>query len=640
MYLDSNIHLLASRFPELCNNIRSVENQLTRTDIGVEPSRNGDKTLFAIFNEKIEYLHSRYDPLHEADQWIKSYESQIEQYDHLLFYGIGLGYHVEKLVRKYPDKSFSLYEPNVFVFYQYLQHGKMYDLPQQNLKSIYVDFVSQMVDLHLPDIVNEVNGKSLLITHPAYPRLFSTNTVRFETGFKEMLKNKKSTITTNYSYQRIWLVNSLHNFYKITETPNILREKKEVFQNKPVILVSAGPSLNEELEKLRYIKENKLAYIFAVGSANRSLINHGIYPDAVTSYDPNYNNYTVFQEIIDQNIKDIPLIFGSSGNYKTVQLYPGPQMHMFIAQDTVSPYYLGEEIKTNGEVLNDAPSIAVVTLELLYKLGANPIILVGQNFGYRNEEYFAKGIEYDFRPSTLTEQEKLNVIMVEGADGGLVATGSSHNLARSQMEVYTQIISRERKVWNTTKGGAKIAHTEFKELDSILREYLSTSVVQSGWYSGNKTEYEWSALLERSKEMEKEHEKLAKIIDDMVKMILKISVLIDHRELHKLERAFFKFDSRTTDMQNNKYYQVFLRPMTRTAFEAAERTAKEIRQTADLIQKGHLMLNRFGSFVEETRKLYIDMIPLYMHLNQLVNLTADEELKKQPQEELSLPSKG
>jgi len=38
-----------------------------------------------------------------------------------------------------------------------------------------------------------------------------------------------------------------------------------MFKDKPAILVSAGPSLDYEIENLRYIKENGLAYISQSG---------------------------------------------------------------------------------------------------------------------------------------------------------------------------------------------------------------------------------------------------------------------------------------------------------------------------------------------------------------------------------------
>lgn len=161
----------------------------------------------------------------------------------------------------------------------------------------------------------------------------------------------------------------MKNFGEVLNTPNILLEKKGEFKDKPAIIVAAGPSLNEEIENIRYIKENGLAYIFSVGSAVNTLVYHNIYPDAATTYDPGKFNQNVFTKIKEKEIKDIPMVFGSSVGYETLLNYPGKKYHMITSQDSVSNYYLRNENNKPIDMVYDAPTIAVVTLQLLYELG-------------------------------------------------------------------------------------------------------------------------------------------------------------------------------------------------------------------------------------------------------------------------------
>ena len=51
---------------------------------------------------------------------------------------------------------------------------------------------------------------------------------------------------------------------------------------------------------------------------------------------------------------------------------------MITSQDTVSNYYLKDVEGKAINIVQDAPSIAVVTVQLLYQLGFSTIILVGQ----------------------------------------------------------------------------------------------------------------------------------------------------------------------------------------------------------------------------------------------------------------------
>src|SRR5690606_9070724 len=136
---------------------------------------------------------------------------------------------------------------------------------------------------------------------------------------KSLLQNRKSSIATDVSFQKRWTINSIKNFPIVLKTPNVLQDfDKNVFKDKPAIIVAAGPSLNEEFANLKYIKDNGLAYIFSVGSDINALIEHGIYPDAACTYDPKERNQHVIKIIKDRNIKEIPLILGSSVGYETL----------------------------------------------------------------------------------------------------------------------------------------------------------------------------------------------------------------------------------------------------------------------------------------------------------------------------------
>lgn len=187
----------------------------------------------------------------------------------------------------------------------------------------------------------------------------------FYDSIVSFFKNEKNKIVTSFSFQKRWTINAIKNFPTIVKTPNILKDvERSQFKDKSAIIVAAGPSLNEEFENLRQIKDKGgLAYIFSVGSAINSLIDQGgIYPDATCTYDPQERNQMVIQKVKDKNITNIPLIFGSTVGYETLDDYNGPMLHMFTSQDTLAPPFLLREVD-DFKVVYDAPSIAVVTYQ-------------------------------------------------------------------------------------------------------------------------------------------------------------------------------------------------------------------------------------------------------------------------------------
>jgi hypothetical protein len=628
MILIDNVAYLKKKFSNIINFYESVEDQLQLEHLTVVTSKSGLPTLEITNDNSRSLLHSKYDPKEEASHWISEYESQINEYDHLFFYGVGFAYHVELLMERYPDKFYSLYEPDISILYKYLSTRSLSDLPLKQLKNFYVDYMPSFSAINISQFVESMQEKVLVITHPVYTRIYAEKVRGFEKQFKETIATRRSALNTNVAYEKLWTVNSLHNFYKVLETTNIF-QSKQFFKGKPVIMVAAGPSLEDEIENLREIKEKGLAYIFTVGSANKALITQGIYPDAICTYDPNTYNHLAYEEIITNQIKEIPMIFGTSVGYKTVELYPGPMLYMVTNQDSVSQFYFQDQhLAENDQIVSDAPTIAIVTLQLLYKLGFSRIILVGQNFSYRNNQYYAKGIKYQYRQSEeLSEAEKVNLIMTESVDGSEVPTVASHDMARKQME---SIISNykeqyDSEIYNTTQGGAKIEGAPFKSLVEITSEFLTESIVENEWYKGATPAYDTVQLLKQSKLMYEKYELFPKFYNDAIKQLKKMDTLVKARGALQLNKQFPKLDKIFKSMFKNEYYDVFIRPMCRNQLQYLNLASQEIRTEIDIYKKAEKTISSFTQFLANIQKLYTEIEFLFNSLTKIIEYTVQEK---------------
>ena len=138
--------------------------------------------------------------------------------------------------------------------------------------------------------------KILIIEMPRYKRVFPAYCNEFHRVVKESIESKRLNLHTNQRFQKRWVYNSLKNHDYVQETSNILKFDFSPFRDKPLMIVSAGPSLALEMNNLKYIKENKLAYIFCVGSAINALIENDIVPHAMFTYDPGVHNATRSEE--------------------------------------------------------------------------------------------------------------------------------------------------------------------------------------------------------------------------------------------------------------------------------------------------------------------------------------------------------
>lgn len=632
MIIIDNVHVLRSRDQELLNNVSQFDSVIDTLPYEVKAAKNGQPNLYVKKEDKLQAIHSQYDPGVEAEKFVGQFLSdELEEYEHIFFYGLGMGYHVDAFMRRFPEKSFTIYEPDGCLFYHYLSQRKLNDLPLHRLKKIYVEFTPDFLGHHLQDFLKTVQEKVFFVVLPSYERIYKEQYERFFNEFRNAVSNTRSSLHVNIAFEKRWVINSYSNFPHVLKTANILSSKRHVFENKPAIIVSAGPSLEDEIEQLRKIKEQGIAYIFAVGSSIKALLKNNIYPDAVCSYDPQHNTVETYTQIVEENITDIPLVYGTSVGFETVATYPGPKLHMVTNQDTVASLYLKQDSGQPVSTVSDAPSIAVVTLEMLYKLGANPIILVGQNFAYKNNQFYASGIDYQTpsqqRPTVLSEVEAKGAIEVEDVKGDLVYTNNGFNRMRIQMEAYTSLFT-DREIINTTQGGAKIANTTFALLEDLMENRLKERIVDSNWY---EAPYENTYNLEFSENqrhnMEAELKRFYERMHKLVQVIQDLKQLLDHKDEKRLLQIYPVFDKEYKRFMKNKFFETILLPMNRVEHEILARNVTAIRFETDVFLKSRKIIDIFGHFIYQCQREINMMEPLIQLVHNAIHEAQDNLTK-------------
>ena len=593
MILIDNINILKSAYPNLWNRLKSLEDAMNTSSINIEETRRGDKTIWIEKDGKKLYLHSKYNPIREAEAIIAEYE-EIDSDTTVIFYGTGLGYHIDLFLQKYPDVDYYIYEPIPELLYAYLSHNSLRKLPSLKMKDLILADNEIEARKFFNQLIDRASGKYIHVVLSSHKNIFPEEYERFLESFKGTLKDKKSHIGVNLAFQERWILNSMKNFKEVLNTPNILLEKKGKFQGKPAIIVAAGPSLNEEIENLRYIKEKGLAYIFSVGSAINTLIHHDIYPDAATTYDPSARNQIVFEKVKEKDIADIPMIFGSSVGYETLIDYPGKKYHMITSQDTVSNYYLKNKDGKPINIVQDAPSIAVVTVQLLYELGFNPIILVGQNLAYKGKKRHSEGISYS---KDVTDKEIEKGIWVKDVYGNEVLTNEGYNNMRMQMEYYIKTLPNI-EVINTTKGGAHIEGADFKELSVVMEEYLKEKVVEDDWLEGNKTQYDKEHLKIQLEKMDRAYRRALKLMDEYYDILNTIERLIKNQNFNQAEKTYLKLDKALRKIERNDYFMTFILPMNRVQYELLANSIDSLNEERNPIEKGRRIVESFKKFMD------------------------------------------
>lgn len=600
MLLVNNINILKYLNQNTLNKLKDVEGNMNESSIKVEESKKGNKTLFTENEGNKTYIHSKYNPIREAESIIEEYK-EIEENTTVIFYGTGLGYHINLFLEKYPNVDYYIYEPIPELLYTYLSNKSIKDLPYKRLKNIIVDNCTDETINFLNNVVDKKKGEVLLIELPIHKKIFLKEYEKFVDLFKKILRGKRSNLHTNYAFQKRWITNGMKNFREVLFTPNVLLSKPEHFKDKPAIIVASGPSLNEEIENLKVIKEKGLAYIFSVGSAITILVNNGIYPDATCSYDPGETQYLTHENMREKNITTIPLIFGSTVGVTTVQKYPGRKLHMITSQDTTASFYLKSNTDKDIEVVLDAPSIAVVTLQMLYKLGCNPILLVGQNLAYKGNARYAEGQRSGLEHLDLDEQKKKKSIQVKDVYGNYIYTAENLNNFRLAFERYINQ-NKKVKVINTTKGGANIEGTEFIPLEDLIENNLKENVVDHSWSDIDNDCYDLEYLVNKTKKMKKESEELEELIYEVNDVLKKIQNLCNNNNFSHIENMYHKLDKSFKNLQENSYFKHFLLPMNRVYYELLVLEVNKVKEDQNQKLKAVKIIEQYKKFIYLCKK--------------------------------------
>lgn len=403
----------------------------------------------------------------------------------------------------------------------------------------------------------------------------------------------------------------MKNFPSVLQTPNILRDIDfAAFKDKSAIIVSAGPSLNEEFENLKYIKENGMAYIFSVGSAINALIENDILPDGICTYDPQAHNYKVIQKVKDKNISTIPLIFGSTAGYETLHDYQGPLVHMITNQDTVSSYLLNDEEKV--DMVSDAPSIALITYQMLAKLGVKTIYLVGQNLSFKDRYRYATGVDYG------KEQVKEdNLIPVQNVNGDTVWTNEGYNRMRKSLEVYIQQ-TPNIDVYNTTMEGAVIDGTTFLTLSEVIANHFTEHhIISEQWYA-KESYYDVEKVFKRLDRLSHSQKQLERELIEVIQIVDKVynsqSQYIDNS--NKLEKLFIKFDKKFKKINSNRFNRIILSPMLRVQIEALTALLPKIKAETDVLNKADLFYKHLGTYIYQLNHLMKEIEVYFVELRE------------------------
>ncbi|HWR41435.1 MAG TPA: 6-hydroxymethylpterin diphosphokinase MptE-like protein, partial [Patescibacteria group bacterium] len=479
-------------------------------------------------------------PVQEAEKWLRRQQEERQtfridivgeappgrwltatHFTHATLYvvlGCGLGYHIQALAQVISDDSAiliidTLPEKNLIrLARQVSEIDKL--LAEDRVRFECTDHIALMA----AHIHNELQARLLrdiriLNYSPAsgiIPAVFS----EWEQQVLERTQ-QEYVYTLLHQLNANALKNAWRNFPYILSNPGVA-ELKEGARGIPAVIVSSGPSLNGNIDVLSEYTENVL--IIACGSAVGALFHRGIIPHFLVVSDPFDNNYAEIETFIHP---ETILVASYYAMGELVERFPGNRMFFQLA-DLPLPFPfpgLQEQMPESG-VLKGAASVASNAFSFAMSIEANPVILIGQDCSFPNNQSHADGVQAHSYADWVADSYEY----VDGYYGGQVKTMPSF---RELLNFFAEQLSQlpaGRQVINATEGGAYIRGAQHMTLRAALQtcghcEQNLRMVMKKKWLQHRPVAHSRERSLERlSRYRSRIHDLIAKIYRDKNKL--------------------------------------------------------------------------------------------------------------------------
>ncbi len=499
-------------------------------EVIAEKAYNGETISYVCYKEQTYYLSGKYQPSLYAGHLAEKIEDK--GYGAvIIIIGFSDGRFLKALMKKISrDVTVLVYEPCLDIFLHTLHEYDVSELFSGKTVGIMVKGINEneFSEILQASISIDKLAKFQLLVMSNYEMLFYSQINTIVETVRKLISSLTLQWNTIVNFTNQTIYNNVKNLRMLYDHYNFNSLHQSLPKNVPAIIVGAGPSLDKNIDELKYAKGK--ACIIACDTALKPLISHGIIPDLFVVVDPKKPMELFDREEIDR----IPMITGLDVPYSLMEKHQGKKILYFdtaiigkVLQQAFGntwntlQYYMGG-IPTGGNVASTAFSAARL-------MGARTIILMGQDMALTKEKEHAEGTFQSDRKFDLSNK---NLPLVESIDGEMIPT--LHVLKNyliwfeDQIKLYPNL-----KVINATEGGAKVHGSRQMTLHEAIDRYCRC-----------KREFTMDRLFNKIKPhfTEAEKEKVSQWYQDMPKRMedLERKVVKGGNDYRKLGRLVAK----------------------------------------------------------------------------------------------------
>ncbi|TVQ62175.1 MAG: DUF115 domain-containing protein [Phycisphaerales bacterium] len=384
---ERNCRLLERTSAETVRRVRATparaEAEFVMTDDGVPTCllRTADGTRT---------LASRRRPLAEADRLVSDLD--VRTHAGVVLLGFGLGYHARAAAAKLRKTGVMIaIEPDVALLRSVLERVDLSGWFEGTNLAILTDPDDAPALSRVTRGVEGVLGLGVkfLETTPDRQRLGEALD-RFAEQFNGVMRAIRSQLMTTMVQVETTLRNSFMNLDRYATSAK-LSDLAGACHGRPAVVVSAGPSLQRNLDLLSEPGVRERVVIVAVQTVLKPMLARGIRPHFVTALDHHEISRRFYEGLKPEDVEGVTLVLEPKANPAIAEAFPGKVR--FVSSELLDTL-LGEELAGKADErdrVHPGATVAHLAYELARHLGADPVMLIGQDLGFTDGQYYAGG---------------------------------------------------------------------------------------------------------------------------------------------------------------------------------------------------------------------------------------------------------
>lgn len=324
-------------------------------------------------------------PLDEAQRFAEAID--VEDHAAIAVLGFALGHHLAALVGRAPKATAVLcYEPDIALLRAVLERIDCSAWLDRVIVVTNADDTSE-----LAQATRGLEGLLSMGTHivehgPSSPRLAST-TPDFRGVLEQIMRGVRTTMATTMVQIETTVRNLTMNIDHYALGGGIA-ELHNIASGRPAIVVSAGPSLARNIELLKRPDVQQNFIVIAVQTVLKQLLNNGIKPHFVTALDRHKLSARFYEGLTPHDVEGVQLVIEPKCNPIIPISFPGV---VRCASDDVLNKLLGHDLYRDHGKIRAGATVSHLAYYLARYLGCDPVILIGQDLGFTDNQYYSAG---------------------------------------------------------------------------------------------------------------------------------------------------------------------------------------------------------------------------------------------------------